>query len=106
MIRGIHHVAICTPDLDRLAAFYRDVIGFTEVMNTSWSDRPIVDRIINLRGSAARQIMLQAGNAYLELFQYELPAGTHRPIPIERRPARDTPTSVLTWLTSTQNTSA
>ena len=73
MIRGIHHVAICTPDLDRLAAFYRDVIGFTEVMNTSWSDRPIVDRIINLRGSAARQIMLQAGNAYLELFQYELP---------------------------------
>ena len=52
------------------------MIGFTEVMNTSWSDRPIVDRIINLRGSAARQIMLQAGNAYLELFQYELPAGT------------------------------
>ena len=85
MIRGIHHVAICTPDLDRLAAFYRDVIGFTEVMNTSWSDRPIVDRIINLRGSAARQIMLQAGNAYLELFQYELPAGT--PADPNRTPA-------------------
>ena len=76
MIRGIHHVAICTPDLDRLAAFYTDVVGFTEVMNTSWSDRPIVDRIINLRGSAARQIMLQTGNAYLELFQYESPVGT------------------------------
>ncbi len=73
VIRGIHHVAICTPDLDRLAAFYTDVIGFREVMNTSWSDRAIIDRIIDLPGSAARQIMLQAGNAYLELFEYHSP---------------------------------
>ena len=85
MIRGIHHMAICTPDLDRLAAFYTDVVGFTEVMNTSWSDRPIVDRIIDLRGSAARQIMLQTGNAYLELFQYESPVGT--PADPDRTPA-------------------
>ena len=28
MIRGVHHVAICTPDLDRLSAFYIDVVGF------------------------------------------------------------------------------
>jgi glyoxylase I family protein len=85
MIRGIHHVAICTPDLDRLAAFYTDVLGFTEVMNTSWSDRPIIDRIIDLPGSAARQIMLQAGNAYLELFEYQSPAGT--PADPARNPA-------------------
>ncbi len=69
-------MAISTPDLDRLAAFYVDVIGFEPVMSTSWSDRPIIDRIIGLPGSAARQLMLQAGNAYLELFQYESPIGT------------------------------
>ena len=73
MIRGIHHVAISTPDLDRLAAFYTDVMGFEVVMSTKWRDREIVDRMIGLTGSAARQVMLKAGNAYLELFEYESP---------------------------------
>ena len=73
MIRGIHHVAISTPDLDRLVTFYVDVVGFEQVMSTEWSDRPIIDRIIGLNGSAARQIMLKAGNAYLELFEYSSP---------------------------------
>ncbi len=73
MIRGIHHVAMSTPDLDRLAAFYIDVVGFEQVMSTAWSDRPILDRIIGLSGSAARQVMLRAGNAYLELFEYSSP---------------------------------
>jgi catechol 2,3-dioxygenase-like lactoylglutathione lyase family enzyme len=75
MIRGIHHVAISTPDLDRLSGFYVDVLGCEVVMNTSWRDREIIDRIIGLDRSAARQIMLKAGNAYLELFEYESPAG-------------------------------
>ena len=48
MIRGIHHVAICTPDLDRLKAFYVDVLGFEQVMSTSWRDRPIIDRMIGI----------------------------------------------------------
>lgn len=85
MIRGIHHVAINTPDLDRLASFYTDVMGFEVVMSTSWRDRPIVDRMVGLTSSAARQMMLKAGNAYLELFQYELPEPT--PADPERSPA-------------------
>ena len=85
MIRGVHHVAISTPDLDRLAAFYVDVVGFVPVMSTSWNDRPIIDRIIGLAGSAARQLMLQAGNAYLELFEYASPRGT--PADPDRNPS-------------------
>ena len=27
MIRGVHHVAISTPNLERIVAFYRDVVG-------------------------------------------------------------------------------
>ncbi len=76
MIRGIHHVAICTPDIDRLAAFYTEVLGFEAVMTTEWSDRPLVDRMIGVTGSAARQVMLRAGNAYLELFEYVSPSPT------------------------------
>lgn len=85
MIRGVHHVAISTPNLDRLAAFYIDVVGFRQVMSTSWSDRPIIDRIIGLPGSAARQVMLQAGNAYLELFEYSSPVA--RPADPTRPPS-------------------
>lgn len=68
-------MAISTPNLDRLTAFYVDVVGFLPVMEGGWSDRPIIDRIIGLPGSAARQVMLRAGNAYLELFEYSSPTG-------------------------------
>jgi catechol 2,3-dioxygenase-like lactoylglutathione lyase family enzyme len=83
MIRGIHHVAISTPDLDRLVAFYTDVMGFEVVMRTEWRDREIIDRMIGLDRSAARQVMLKTGNAYLELFQYESPT------PVPAAPERD-----------------
>ena len=85
MIRGIHHVGISTPDLDRLASFYTDVMGFEVVMTSQWRDREIVDRMIGLRDSAARQVMLRAGNAYLELFEYESPSP--RPADPDRNPA-------------------
>ena len=83
MIRGIHHVAISTPDLDRLTAFYAEVMGFEMVMKNEWRDRAIIDRMLGLSGSAARQVMLKTGNAYLELFEYAAP--TPRPAD----PARD-----------------
>lgn len=79
MIRGVHHVAVSTTDLDRLAAFYRELFGFETVMETSWRDRPVIDEIVGLSGSAARQVMLKAGNAYLEIFEYESPAGDAGP---------------------------
>ena len=85
MIRGIHHVGLSTPDLDRLVEFYRDVMGFEVVMTSAWRDRPIVDRMVGLSGSAARQTMLKAGNAYLEVFEYASP--TPRAARSDRNPA-------------------
>lgn len=76
MIRGIHHVAISTADLDRLAAFYRDVMGFeTATDEMGWpKGSTMIDEIVGLKGSSARQVMLKAGNVYLELFEYASPA--------------------------------
>jgi glyoxylase I family protein len=71
MIRGVHHVAVSTHDLDRLVAFYTELFGFEVVMSTSWRDRPVIDSIVGLEGSAARQAMLKSGNAYIEVFEYE-----------------------------------
>jgi catechol 2,3-dioxygenase-like lactoylglutathione lyase family enzyme len=60
-------------------------MGFEVVMTTQWRDREIVDRMIGLTGSAARQVMLSAGNAYLELFQYDSPQP--RPADPQRDPS-------------------
>ena len=74
MIRGIHHAAISTHDLDRLVAFYRDVVGFEVVYESEWKNDAFIDSLIGLEGSAARQMMLKAGGCYLELFEYTAPA--------------------------------
>lgn len=76
MIRGVHHVAINTPNLERIVAFYRDVLGFEPVRpdpGPGWRDNPVIDSVIGLRGSAARGTMLRAGNVHLEVFEYTAP---------------------------------
>lgn len=79
MIRGIHHIAINTPDLDRLVAFYRDVVGFEVVESTAfeWKDSPEIDTIVGIKGSASKVVMLRAANAYIEMFEYQYPKARH-----------------------------
>jgi catechol 2,3-dioxygenase-like lactoylglutathione lyase family enzyme len=74
VIRGIHHVALNTANLAGMLVFYRDVIGFEVVAEAAWKDDATIDGVVGLSGSAARQIMLRGGNAYLELFEYTAPA--------------------------------
>jgi catechol 2,3-dioxygenase-like lactoylglutathione lyase family enzyme len=74
VILGIHHVAISTPDVERSLGFYRDLLGFEVVFGGSWPRGvAAADRITALEGSSARQVLLRAANAYLELFQYASP---------------------------------
>ena len=70
MINGIHHIAISTPDLNRLVDFYKDILGFEIVYETSWENREIIDQIVGLKDSAARSVMLRAHNTHIELFEY------------------------------------
>jgi glyoxylase I family protein len=76
MIRGVHHVAIHTPDIDRLVAFYRDVVGFevVESSRTEWDNNPYIDQIIGMKGTAAKCVMMRAANVYVEFFEYQRPA--------------------------------
>ncbi len=74
MIRGIHHVAVHVRDLDRMIAFYREALGFDVVGDPfSWRNAEIVDKLIDVPGSAARGVMMRAGTCYLELFEFETP---------------------------------
>ena len=74
MIRGVHHTAISTGDLERSLRFYRDLLGFEVAAEFNWpAGVEVADRITGLKDSAARVVMLRAGNAHIELFQYESP---------------------------------
>jgi catechol 2,3-dioxygenase-like lactoylglutathione lyase family enzyme len=74
MIRGIHHTAISTNDLDRSLRFYRDLLGFEQVFASRWEPgAEAADKITGLKNSSARMVMLKAGNACIELFEYSSP---------------------------------
>lgn len=74
MIVGIHHTAISVPDMDKARDFYRDAFGFEPLSDSKWEPgADQIDRIVGLRGSAGRGMMLKGKNAYLELFEYTEP---------------------------------
>jgi catechol 2,3-dioxygenase-like lactoylglutathione lyase family enzyme len=75
VINGLHHVALSTPDIERLTAFYTDVLGFDVVdWKGGWErGNPLIDKIVGLNDSSAKQVMLRAGNLYLEVFEYLSP---------------------------------
>jgi catechol 2,3-dioxygenase-like lactoylglutathione lyase family enzyme len=74
MIRGVHHTAISTGDLDRALKFYRDLLGFEVAMEFEWpKGTDPADSITGLKDSAARAAMLKAGNMLVEIFEYSSP---------------------------------
>ena len=74
MIRGIHHTAISTGNLERALAFYRDLLGLDQVSDGGWpAGLEIADKITGLKDSSARLVMLTAGNAMIEIFEYQSP---------------------------------
>lgn len=87
MIRGIHHTAISTADLERSLAFYRDLLGFAQVMDFRWPEgTENMNRTQALEESSGRVVMLRAGNCMIELFEYATPDA--RPVD-PRRPLCD-----------------
>jgi len=82
-INGIHHVAVSTPDIERLKNFYVDQLGFESVAELEWPQgTKVSDTVQRLQDSSAKLAMLRLGNAYLELFQYASPQ------PVPGNPAR------------------
>ncbi len=75
MIRGVHHFAIHVHDMDRMIRFYNEAFGFEVVGEPfSWQNDEFIDRIVDVKGSAAKGAMLRAGTCYIEMFQYSAPA--------------------------------
>src|SRR5581483_10206103 len=73
-INGIHHVGMSVPDLDHARDFYVGQLGFEEVNRVEWGGAEEVDRIMRLRGSSGRVMVLRMGNAFIEMFEFAAPA--------------------------------
>jgi catechol 2,3-dioxygenase-like lactoylglutathione lyase family enzyme len=82
-VKGIHHVGITVPDLDRALAFYNGVLGLEYFDPPS----PIFDHAelsdaVGVPDAALRQVNLALGDSIVELLEYtspEPPAAT--PVP-------------------------
>lgn len=86
MINAVHHVSISTRSIDRMLGFYRDLLKLSQVLDYSVADNPTFDTVVGMQGSRARCVMLQAGNTFIELWEYASPQGRD---PIPNRPVRD-----------------
>lgn len=74
MIVGLHHASITTRNLDRLADFYCDLLGFETVLATGWDGgNPAADAIFGLADTAVKMRMLRTANCFLELFEFIRP---------------------------------
>ncbi len=75
MIKGFHHAAISTPDLDRCIRFYTETIGGEVAWEFGWeANTPEADAFTGLEGSACRAAMLKIGASFLEVFEFSAPA--------------------------------
>jgi catechol 2,3-dioxygenase-like lactoylglutathione lyase family enzyme len=74
MIRGVHHIGINVRDFDRMLDFYQKAFGFEVVGEPfHWEKEPILDQLVDVKGSAAKGAMLRSGSVYMEMFQYSAP---------------------------------
>ena len=76
MIRGVHHLAVSTPDIGRFVDHYERWFGFERCGGGGWepgNDR--IDTMVGLQDSAARYQMIRLGNLYIEVFEYSAPQG-------------------------------
>jgi glyoxylase I family protein len=87
MIKGFHHAAISTPDLQRCIDFYTQVIGGEVAWTFGWPEgTPEADALTDLSNSAAQAAMLRIGETYLEVFQFDSPAQpqSNHPRPVHK----------------------
>lgn len=76
MIRGVHHLAISTPDLERFVDHYERWFGFERCGGGGWEEgNERVDTMVGLTESAARYEMIRLGNLFIEVFEYIAPRG-------------------------------
>ena len=72
-IKGVHHVNLAVEDIELMKDFYRDALGFTEVVAVEWGPDDVACLITGVKRSSAKVAMLKCDNLIVELIQYVKP---------------------------------
>jgi catechol 2,3-dioxygenase-like lactoylglutathione lyase family enzyme len=82
-VKGIHHVGITVPDLDRAIAFYNGVLGLQlfDPPSPVFDNEDLGERV-GVPGAALRQVNLSLGDTIVELLEYTAPAPPYGDEPI------------------------
>jgi catechol 2,3-dioxygenase-like lactoylglutathione lyase family enzyme len=82
IVAAVEEVAVTVSDVDRAAAFYRDVLGFSALSETESASESL-ERLEGVFGARVRAVRLRLGDERLTLLQFV--AGAGRPIPPDQR---------------------
>lgn len=82
--KGIHHVAISVPSLADAKTFYVDKLGLVLADETPLPASELGDKVTELKNADSTVIMVNAGNVFLEIFEFHSPVakaqGKNRPV--------------------------
>ncbi len=70
-LRGIHHLAISVPSLVVAKQFYLETLGFTLADEISFGPDQQSDQVLGLKDARCRSILVNAGNIFLEIFEFD-----------------------------------
>jgi len=70
-LRGIHHLAISVPSLERAKVFYLEVLGFTLADQISFGPDKQSDQVLELKEAQCASMLVNAGNIFLEIFEFD-----------------------------------
>jgi catechol 2,3-dioxygenase-like lactoylglutathione lyase family enzyme len=73
MFTRADHVAMSVKDMERVIAFYRDVIGMEKVFDREF-DTPM-GKLIGVPGTVVRIVHMRLADSAVELFDYQHPKG-------------------------------
>jgi catechol 2,3-dioxygenase-like lactoylglutathione lyase family enzyme len=69
-VKGIHHVSLSVRDIDRAAAYYKNVMGLTEIRRYTQTNRVPVEKASGIQHVARNVVLLHGPNGQLELNQF------------------------------------
>ena len=73
MFTRADHVAISVVDMEKVIAFYRDVVGMEKVFDREFDEQ--MGRLIGVKGTQVRIVHMKLGDSVVELFDYRSPVG-------------------------------
>jgi catechol 2,3-dioxygenase-like lactoylglutathione lyase family enzyme len=75
MLVGFHHPGIVVSDLEQAQQFYGEALGFEPIRRDDWDESfsDLVEKVIGVKNTAAKCLLLKGQNCFLELFEYLSP---------------------------------